>query len=283
MIRFLLAAFCLLPTAFCFAQGGQATALRRDPLTTERHAAGYASLAAAVAEANAAGGGIVTLDNVSHSIAADYTVPSTVTLRAPGMLNVADGKILTILGGIDNPGDAQIFGGLGTVKISHISIPLILPQWFGATNAIQKAIDSATGQATILISAGYSSTEAVSNPAGYAIIDLRRPNEVGIWSHLMPMRPVLNYPMGNDLRLTAHGPADVYVGQEAGAATTTSTTLIVGANNNVLVGSTADFASVGGMYLRIGRGTANEEVTTTFTIVDGTHFDITCANSHGRE
>ena len=126
----LLAAVCLLPTAFCFAQGGQATALRVDPATSVHRAALYggstpaAQIAACLAGVQTQGGGECDASGIRGSstisvtpftgitnpmrlkfagtwlINANITVPLNVTLdfQDGAELAVADGYTLTIQG-----------------------------------------------------------------------------------------------------------------------------------------------------------------------------------------
>ena len=97
--RILLAAFCLLPSAFCFAQGGQATALRRDPLTMTRLARGFpganagAQIAAAIADLPATGG---TVD--ARGFEGPQTISSTIEITADNVRLVLGAATYTFTG-----------------------------------------------------------------------------------------------------------------------------------------------------------------------------------------
>jgi hypothetical protein len=116
---------------------------------------------------------------------------------------------------------------------------------------------------------------------------------VGVFSQVMPSYPVTNYPEGNDMRLTARGPADWYDEHLKAATTTTATitagtqTVTVGAVtvSNLIrgveqTGTTALFSTQAGLI--IGRETANEEVVSlgNWSIVSATQLSITFAKSH---
>lgn len=107
-------------------------------------------------------------------------------------------------------------------------------------------------------------------------------NGLQVFSQIFPAFPQGNDPLGHDLSLQTNGPADLHLVHNNLAATTTTASLSVGANNNILVGSTTNFQAAGTGILTIGRDTANEEQisTSNYAIVDGTHMNITCAKTH---
>ena len=68
-------------------------------------------------------------------IASDLTIPANITLKLPrgAILNIANGKTLTLNGGVD-AGLYQIFSWAGTGKVvfGMGSVDRIIPQWWGA-------------------------------------------------------------------------------------------------------------------------------------------------------
>jgi hypothetical protein len=166
---------------------------------------------------------------------------------------------------------------------------------------IQAAITAAGTNGAVLIPGTYAGTDNYTNPNGIPVLDLRAlSNSISIWSVLAPALNVssggVGFPLGNDLVMRSYGPADLYL-EKLWVGATTTTTLNVGANNNVPIsavtvankirpnvktGTSALFAVGTGLGLTIGRGTANEEFVTSanWSIVDGTHLNITCAKTH---
>jgi hypothetical protein len=159
---------------------------------------------------------------------------------------------------------------------------------------INVALTAAGTTGSVLIPAGYAGTDSITNTNNVPIIDLRGGNtELRIWSALAPVKRVTGYPEGSDLPLRVRGPADLWLEHE-NAATTTAASLSVGANASILIGSvvvgnnrlTEDtgtsslFSPNAGLI--IGRDTANEEFvgSGSWSIVNGTHLSITCANTH---
>lgn len=158
---------------------------------------------------------------------------------------------------------------------------------------IQQAVNAAGANGCVVIPANYAGTDAYSNPNNISILDLRR-GALGVYSWIQPSYPVTGYPQGHDLVLRAAGPADTHIEKWKTAATTT-TALAAGANNNVPIsavvtgnlrtpaansGDASQFSPNAGLY--IGRNTPNEEYVNvgSWSVVDGTHLNITCVNAH---
>lgn len=164
---------------------------------------------------------------------------------------------------------------------------------------ILSAVTAAGATGSVQIPANYAGTDVIPVLNGVAIDDLRVTNglnETRFWSVLAPSFPVTNFPGGNDLVLRTRGSADSYR-EHLVTRTTTATSLNVGANNNILVAAvtvgnltrgnvqTGDTSLLGNpsiLGLSVGRDTANAEVILagSWSVVDATHLNITCAKSH---
>lgn len=155
--------------------------------------------------------------------------------------------------------------------------------WGSAKATINAAVTAAGANGMVYISPDVSASMSTTNSSNIPIVDFRQNSTgaVGFWHGITSMRPVLGLPGGNDLALTAVGAADIpFTNQKT--ATTTTASIGVGVNTNVLVGSTVGFGTGAGAGLTIGRATVNEETIATgnWSIVDGTHFTFTAANTH---
>jgi hypothetical protein len=148
-------------------------------------------------------------------------------------------------------------------------------------STIAAAISAAGTTGTIYIRSDYAGTDAISNPNNLQIIDARKLGDLDfhVWTGISPAYPVANYPGGNDMRVETRGPADLYFAQTP-YSTSTTTSLVVGLNTNIAVGSTANFTTSSYGGLRVGRGTANDEIVSNYTVVDATHITMTCALTH---
>src|SRR5208282_380755 len=105
----------------------------------------------------------------------------------------------------------------------------------------------------------------------------------GISSGSFPAPNSAAFPLGANQNFVTCGPADLYDQNLNLAATTTTASLSIGANNNILVGSTTLFASNAiGNTITVGRETANQETVASgdWSIVDGNHINLTVANTH---
>jgi len=194
MIRLLLVllatAYSLQPTA-CFAQGGQATALRRDPLTMTRLARGFpganagAQIAAAFADLPATGGGVdargfegaqtvstdiftavtknvrIEFGAATYALGVDVTVPANIELVLGNGAIIDHGvHALTING----PWDVTLtkhLVGTGAVTFGNSAAgPYIVPQWWGGGFGLGAVVDTAAVQAAI------DAAKASSTPVG---------------------------------------------------------------------------------------------------------------------
>ncbi len=164
---------------------------------------------------------------------------------------------------------------------------------------IQAAINATGSTGCVIIPPGYAGTDAYTNSTGCSIDDRRVVNglfENRIGSVIAPSFPVTDYPGGHDLVLRTRGSADSYR-EHLVTRATTAATLSVGANLNVLVsavtvgnltrgniqtGDTSLFGNPAVLGLSVGRDTATAEVVPagSWSVVDATHLNLTCANSH---
>jgi hypothetical protein len=108
------------------------------------------------------------------TIAADLTIPANITLKVPrgAILNIANGKTLTLNGGVD-AGLCQIFSctGTGKVILGPGSAKEVYPEWWGAkgdgvtdcTAAIAAATNAVDGKVPVIFGAGnYLVTDTLS-------------------------------------------------------------------------------------------------------------------------
>ena len=164
-------------------------------------------------------------------------------------------------------------------------------KWFGTSGAIQSAITAAGTKYAVVIPSDYAGTDTYTNGSNIPVMDLRH-QHLGVWSVIEPSRGVSQYPMGNDLVMRASGPADAII-EHLNVSATTTATLSVGSNVNVPISAVSVLNGLRGTVatgdtglistaatLVIARGTTNEEAVSTYSIVDGTHLNITCAKTH---
>lgn len=157
--------------------------------------------------------------------------------------------------------------------------------------SIQQAITAAGASGTVVIPANYAGTDTYTNGSNIPILDFRN-QHLGVWSVIEPSRGVTQYPLGNDLVLRTSGPADTVV-EHLNVSATTTASLAIGTNSNILISAVTvgnglrGTVTTGGTELIstaatliIARGTANEETVSSYSIVDGTHLNFTCAKTH---
>lgn len=129
----------------------------------------YANLVAVVA---AAGNGMVVV-NTTCTSSNNVTIPENVALTVVkgGSINHGDYS-LTINGSL-TVGSYQVFTGSGQVILGPGSVSEILPNWFGSSNAIQKAIDCAHNSSVkiVKIPNGYSSVETLTYYSDVTVYD----------------------------------------------------------------------------------------------------------------
>lgn len=159
--------------------------------------------------------------------------------------------------------------------------------------SIQQAINAAGASGSVTIPANCTWTDAYTNENNIPILDLRH-KQLGVWSNIGNAYPVNGYPQGNDMRIRARGPSDLYL-EHYNVYCTTSASLVVGLNTNVLVsgvlvgnlsnpseqsGGTELFSPIAQLVL--GGETANEEQVNqgNWSVVDATHINITCTKTH---
>lgn len=160
--------------------------------------------------------------------------------------------------------------------------------------SIQAAIDDAGATGCVMIPADCPHTDAVSNPFNIAILDYRN-KQLGIHTVIAPHFPVDLYPFGHDMRVRARASADLYI-EHYQVETQLKTALVPGWNYNVEIdvvtlGNRSVTEKTGDAYMIspnaqivLGRETAREEQVNghlgDWTIVDATHLNINCVNSH---
>ncbi|WP_145022126.1 right-handed parallel beta-helix repeat-containing protein [Paenibacillus sp. Y412MC10] len=161
-------------------------------------AAGFAD---ALSRLKAQGGGVLVVPAGDYPIPADTVVDPGITLRLMNgaRLNIAQGKVLTINGGVE-AGLYPIFTGSGIVRGA---LAEYYPQWFGAA-ADGNADDSAGIQAAVNAADGSGATVVL--PAGtYKIREIKLQNRMKLRGEKgAVLEP---FTAGQDAKLTASGAA----------------------------------------------------------------------------
>jgi hypothetical protein len=211
-------------------------------------------------------------------------------IGTPGQINVSAGNVVSLSSPI-----TTAFNVTGPATMTSIDGVCFVD---GVTyTTINAAIAGCGSLGAVIIPSGYLGADSITNPGNIPLLDFRgggATSELRIWSAIAPAFPVTGYPEGADFVTRFRGPADLRA-EDLPVRTSTTATLSVGVNTNILVGpvtvsnlvrgtlqtgTTSLLATAAGVGLFVGRNTANEEVVSTWSVVDPTHITITCAKSH---
>lgn len=205
------------------------------------------------------------------------TFSCNIQVLAGGKIQPASGQTVTLKvmsAPLSTICDMSVGGACNIASATGI----LYPEWFNSATPIQSAVTSAGSNGWVMIPKSYAGSDIPG--CANNIIDLRR-NGFGICQYLTTVRPVTDFPLGNDLAFDADGPADLYlVHGDIGSATGTTTTSISAGTQNITLasGSTANFSTMAGVW--VGNEQANQEVCTLNSISSPTVMNLTCSQSH---
>lgn len=167
---------------------------------------------------------------------------------------------------------------MGPIKTKAINGVRMADQFSSITTALSDA--GSTGW--VLIPKNYVGSDTYTSGTYKNVIDLRG-NFFGVYQYIGTSRPITGYPLGNDLALSADGPADMVLvnGDLGNAITTTATAITAATPTTITVGDSTKF-STSAAYVRIepGKGDGVDDTCTLNSVANSTHMNVTCVYSH---